>query len=347
MIKKNLFVHLTVALAIFHFATYAKASAIGEVPPGHWRADYWRFSMMSDYFTSTSNLSSSGTKTFNSLPNGNKVQVYEARPKLRYNTSDKSSFYLGGGIVDVSSVTGSVLRNNSGASEAFAGLDYILSGQYSRLVGELEASYAVTPYNVSNQNALLSDGADFVRAQVYFFRPYSFGNPFLHLGLQYRDQGYSQLILYGGGFEKPLGRSFLIGGGLEGEVSFISDSNNQIYRTALTDQVMGGSHYYAAYNPSYAEARLWTGYKPEDGWQFKLGLAQTFLGTNAAYGETVFLSFSINFDPRADAEGFARFRQSKSSARKKGQKDLNDFEPDPDNLNPEYFKDEQRFEPLQ
>ncbi len=347
MIKKNLLIQLTIALAIFYIANRSPASPIEEVPPGHWRADFWRFSVLSDYFTSTSNLSSSGTRTFNSLPNGNKVQVYEARPKLRYNSSDKSSIYAGAGIVDVNSQTGSIKRNNSGASEVYAGLDYILSGQYSRLVGEIEASYAVQPYNVSNQNALLSDGADFVRAQIYFFRPYSSGNPFLHIGMQYRDQGFSQLLLYGGGFEKPLGKAFLVGGGIEGEVSFISDSNNSIYRTALTDQVMGGSHYFAAYNPSFAEARAWVGYKPDPGWQFKLGLAQTFLGTNAAYGSTAFLSFSINFDPRAEAEGFAQFRQTRSQARKKGQKDNREFEPDPDNVNPELFKDEQRFEPLE
>ena len=322
------------------------ANSIGEVPPGHWRADFWRFSVHSEYFTSDANFSSSGTKTFNKLEPGNKIQVYEIRPKLRYNISERSSYFFGGGIVGVNSNTGAILRNNSGVSEAFAGFDYILSGKFSRLVGEVEASYAPTPFSGSNGDALMSDGADFIRAQVFFFRPYSFGNPYLHIGVQYRDQGFSQLMLYGGGFEKPLGKSFLAGAGLEGELSFISDSNNSIYRTALTDQTMGGSHYFASYNPSFVDARFWGGYKPESGWQIKLGYAQSFLGTNAGYGQSVFLNFSINFDPRADDEGFAKFQQTKSSARRKGQKDLKEFEPDPERTTDELFKDEQRFEPL-
>ncbi len=346
-LSKGILIFTAIGIALLAFAEYGRAGAVSEVPPGYWRADFWRFSVFTEYFSSNANLSSSGTNIFNTLPSGNKIQVYQMRPKLRYNLTEKSSAYFGGGMVNVNSSTGSVLRNNSGVSEAFVGLDYILSGKFSRLVGEIEGSYATTPFNVSGGDALLSDGADFLRAQIYFFRPYSFGNPFLHLGVEYRDQGFSQLMLYGGGFDRPLGKSFLIGAGVEGELSFLSDSNNSIYRSALTDQVMGGSHYFAAYNPSSIDARVWGGYKPEPGWQFRLGYAQTFLGTNAAYGQSLFLSFSINFDPRADDEGFARFRQAKSSARRKGQKDLKDFEPERENLNPELFKDEQRFEPLE
>ncbi len=341
MIKKILI------CAVFIFVKQASAAPINEVPPGQWRADFWRFSFLTDYFTTNANLSSSGIKTFNSLPAGNKLQVYELRPKLRYNLTNRASFYVGGGVVDVSATTASIGRTNSNVTETFAGMDYILAGQYSRLVGEIEGSYSTSRYSITDTNALLSDGADFVRAQLYFFRPTSFGNPFFHFGVQYRDQGYSQLGLYGVGYEKPIGQSFLIGLGAEGEFSFISDQNTQLYRTNLTDATMGGSHYFGAYNPSFTEGRLWAGYKPEPGWQMKLGYAQTFLGTNAAYGQSVFLTFSINFDPRADAEGFARFRQSKSSARKKGQKDINDFEPEPQNINPDLFKDEQRFEPLE
>ncbi len=348
ILKSFLIIYKTISVFLFGVGVALSANAVApsETPPGSWRGDFWRMSVFTDYYSSNSNLSSSGTRTFSTLPPGNKVQVYAVRPKLRYNFSEKSSLYFGGNIVNTSSVTGSVQRNNSGLGEAFVGMNYILSGQFSRLVGELEADYAATPYSATANDALLSDGANSIRAQFYFFRPYSFGNPFVHLGAQYRDQGYSQLILYGGGFEKPLGKSFLIGTGFEGELSFLSDTNSSIYRSALTDQVMGGSHYFAAYNPSFIDARIWAGYKPEPGWQFKLGYAQSFLGTNASYGQSFFLSFSLNFDPRADDEGFAQFRQSKSSARRKGQKDLNDFEPEKNNINPELYKDEQRFEPL-
>jgi hypothetical protein len=341
MIRKNL-----LSLLLLFCFSKAFAARVAEVPPWKWRADYWRISLMSDYFNSNSNLDSTGTNTFNRLPVDNKIQVFEFRPHIRYNFTDRSSFYFGGGLANVTSNTGIFQRNNSNLTDGFIGFDYVLIGQKIRLLTELEASYSVTPLDNNAIDTILSDGANFFRGQFFLFRPFSFANPYAHVGLKYRDQGLAQLLLYGGGIEKPFGQSFLIGAGVEGEQPLISDTKSEAYRNLLTDRVSGGSRYFDAYNPSFLEGRGWVGFKPDPLWQIKVGASQTLSGTRSAYGQTFFFSLSINLDPRADPEGFTHFRESRSSAQKRGQKDVIQFEPQPENVNPQLFQDEERFEPL-
>lgn len=137
MIKKNLsrrFISIfSITLLILSALQTVHAAPINEVPPGHWRADFWRFSVLGDYFTTHANFAPSGSQTYNSIPSGNKLQVYELRPKLRYNLTDRASVYVGGGFVDANSTTGAIVRNNSSASEAFVGADYIFSAVFLSL----------------------------------------------------------------------------------------------------------------------------------------------------------------------------------------------------------------------
>lgn len=341
MIRKNL-----ICLGFLFCFSNAFAARVAELPPWKWRADYWRISLMSDVFNSNSNLDSAGTNTFNRLPGDNKVQVFEFRPHIRYNLTDRSSFYFGAGFANVTSTTGIFQKNNSNLTDGLVGFDYVLIGQKIRLLSELEASYSALSLDNNTADALLSDGANFFRAQFFLFRPFSFANPYAHVGLKYRDQGLAQLLLFGGGVEKPFGESFLVGAGVEGEQPLISDTKTEAYRNLLSDRVMGGSRYFDAYNPSFLEGKAWLGFKPDPLWQIKVGASQTLTGTRSAYGQTYFFSLSINLDPRADPEGFTHYRESRSSAQKRGQKELIQFEPQPEDVNPKLFKDEERFEPL-
>ena len=346
MIKKFLGLVVLIVIMLPLCPSLSEAQRVSEIPPWKWRAHYWRLSMMTDYFSTNANLDSAGSTTFNKLPSGNKLQAVELRPHIRYNTSERSSFYCGAGLANLSTTTGVFQRNNSSATDAYVGYDYALISQNLRLVTELEASYSLAPLDNSTVDALVSDGANFLRGQFFLFRPFHFANPFAQVGLKYRDQGLSQQLLFGLGVEKPFGQSFLVGAELSGEQPLLSDTKTEGYRNLVSDRVMGGSRYYDAFNPSFLEAQGWVGFKPDPLWQIKVGVSQTLQGLRSAYGQTYFFSLSINLDPRADPEGFTHYRESRASAQKRGQKDLIQFEPQPEDVDQKIFQDEERFEPL-
>lgn len=333
----------------FLFCTWAMIAnaSMDEMPPSRWREDFWRVSLIGDYYNTNANFGSSNSSSYNKISSGNSFYIYEFRPRIRYNPSKTFSTYFGAGGANISSQTGTNLRTNSNFTDVYAGSDISWNGKVWRMITELEGSFNLQPTDVATKEALLSDGAHYLKIDQYLFRPFKFANPYAHFGLKYRTQGLSQLYLYGFGFEKPFAQQFLVGVGIEGEGSFVSDSQTPSYRETVTNNVNGGSHYFNAYNPAYTQIKAWVGWMPETAWQVKFGYGQEFQGANTSYGQLFYLSLSFNFDPRAERDSFEYYKDTKSEVLKQSAKKIEKFKDDAKPIDPGLFQEEERFEPFE
>jgi hypothetical protein len=324
--------HLLLLLTLLLPVTNCFARTLVDTPPWHWREDDWQISLNSDYVTTTANYSDSGG-AYQGLLNGGSFTAYEFRPKFRYNWTHALSMYFG--VDGASAIERSSISNssNSHLNDLYLGFDAILWRRGVVVLAEGEAAATTNPISTTSNTVLTSDEVNFMRGDLYIYRPFHLANPFAHGGFEYRDGGLSSLYFYGLGIERPFASQYLVGIGVEGEGTAIADRGQVINRTEINDHNDASSHLFYAYNPVDVDFRAWLGWSPVAEWQIKIGYAQSFNGTRAAVTQTGFLKLQYDFDRHPDRGSFATYhdqanmlkaRDNRTHAEKRGIPYIND-----------------------
>ena len=139
-----------------------------------------------------------------------------------------------------------------------------------------------------------------------------------YLGFSYRDQGRSNLFLYGIPAEYRF-QKFFLGASLEGYVSvgYDKDSTDDVVRNSYFERVMGGSRLYGAINPNLLNGSAWGGFYPLRNWKATVGVSNSITGANSAHFLSGFLvvnyaysSGQKNQRDQFDDEEQVRFRET-------------------------------------
>lgn len=332
-----------ITLVVLVLAACQQAVAT-DLPPWRWKARAWRIDTQLSYFTTHANFDDAGG-TFERLPRDNAYSVTELRLRTRYNLLSRLSFYLGADAARATSRDANLDRENSALTDLTAGADVVLLQKWIRLIAELEGSYPLDPIDSGTTDVLTNDGVAFARASLLAYKPFRWVNSFVHSGVKYRTEGLATLLLWGVGLEKPFAQRYLIGLGLEGYRTLLSDSLRKAERTQVTNRVDGGSGTFYAYDPAVLETRVWFGWNPLDAWQLRVGYGNTLNGVRAAHGQTVFAQISFSLDPRPDRGAFQYYQNRSETIRHKTRKAIKSFDVQPEKTDPELFDNDDGFEP--
>lgn len=282
------------------------SSAYVETPPFRWTPGFVRFTSLGSYYNSSANLTD-GRGEFQNLPNSGSFNQASGRLRGRYHLSESVSMYVGGSYAFTetkNSIYGT--RQNSTFTDASAGLNVLLLDSSWRLVGELEGSFATDQATYERQDAMGSDGVHYGKASVYLFKSLGgWANLLASTGVKYRAEGLATQALWSVAFEKPFLKRFLIGFGLDGYESIISDTLYPRDRNQLTDRANAGSRRHYGFNDALTEAGVWIGFAPVPALQMRLGYERGLTGQRAAIGNAFFLALSFSFEPRPEPESFS------------------------------------------
>ncbi|MBC7421672.1 MAG: hypothetical protein H7328_13165 [Bdellovibrio sp.] len=276
---KNLNTHL-----FFGVLTLALQSHASEVFKS-FAEDRFESQISVDYFKTEANYSSEGTSS--GLPSGNSYQITDIHILGRYVPLIDFGIYAGLNIGNSQSINTVATRKNSTLNNITFGADYLLyKADAFSTYGDLSYDFALEKVKSDTDSVLNNDGAG--QLKVGLTSIFDFGGivPFAQLGLNYRTQGLSTLLTYGGGIEFRFENSLTLGGALNGYLTIKEDSNtNQAFeRDNITLRVNGGSKRFYGINPNNLDSDIYLKYSYDQDLSFKFGGGTTLLGSNSAQG---------------------------------------------------------------
>ena len=297
-----------------------------------------------DYFKSNSNFISDGTKT--DLFSGNYFQSINTIITARYVLWEDFGLTAQAQINSSESSDVISTRRNSSLSLLTLGADYqILNTTFWNLVADLSYSYAAEKINPTSDSVMNSDGADEVKGfltTALNFNPFI---PFFKIGINYRTQGLSTLLLYSGGAELRFD-NIVLGGLISGSSTMKEDENTAkpYIRDTLTGRVNAGSKRYDGVNSTLLDSEIYLKYNIDNDFFMKAFGGYTVLGSNSAVGFHLGASVTWSFGGETISK---KSRSSKGKQLKKTKPnenltvDPNDksFSEDTnDGVNQDYFK---------
>ena len=306
-------------------------ASLTEPPPWRWDKGLWRLSLQTSYFFTEANYETRGI--VDRLPGDNSYRLAALGARARYHLLQKVSVYFGGGFAQALSQDPTLEREKTAFTDAVFGADWLLAREangVADLVAELEGSFAIDQIDVDTTDALTNDGVNFLKALLFAHKSFPWFNIQGHVGGKFRAEGLASLLLWGVGAEKPLGKRYLLGAGVEGYETLGGDEVSEADRKTLTDRVNAGSFAFYSFDPALIEARAWAGWNPINAGQLRVGYGRTFNGVRSAAGQTVFLQLSYDFNPQPDRDSFDYYRSRRALRRKTNQEALKDFEPTDD-----------------
>ena len=327
----------TVALSILAFACQVQARPV-DMPPWVLKEGYFRITETANYFSTKANYEAARL-AYQSLSGNQSLTGVESLTKVRYNFTDDISSYLGAGFNQVTVRSIGQEKTKTNFTDVLVGTDFYLTKTWMQLIAEMELSYAVDAIDKNTTNPLIHDGVHYGRFSIFGYKYTRYVNPYFHAGVKIPDEGMAKVFLYGFALENPFARKFLIGVGLEGEETLISDEIAETNRRTVTARVNAGSYKYYTYNPALLEAKAWFGFSPNPSWQMRIGLGSSIQGVRRAAGENIFFMLSYNFEPRPSREGFNYWVQDERS-RQQSNRALKGFKVDPEKADQDLFADD-------
>lgn len=305
------------------------------------RAD---FGISVDYFKTTANFGSDGSK--NELLSGNYLQNIDINIGARYVLFDDWALYANTKIGSSESTDAISTRKNSSVSQVLLGTDYQLfnTGFWSSTV-DFSYTQAVEKVSPTTDNVLNNDGANEVKGLITTGLDFDGLVPFVQVGMKYRTEGLSSLLLYGGGAELRL-NLVTLGGMVRGFTTLKADENTDrpFVRDVITNQVDAGSRKYDSINPALLNAELYFKYIFDRDLSFKTFGAYTVMGTNTAVNFQV--GAALNWGFGSDANRPKSTSSKRSAVRKPMPKNTLSVDPTEkgfkedtnDGVNQDYFK---------
>ena len=306
------------------------------------RAD---FDVTVDYFKTTSNFISDGSKT--DLLSGTYFQIINTTIGGRYVLLQDWGVTTGLNVGSSESSDALATRKNSTLNKAFIGTDYqIFNTHFWSLVADLSYSYAVEKIDPTADNTLSSDGADEVKGILTTALDFDGLVPFGQVGVDYRMQGLSTLLLYSGGIELRFD-DIKFGGLLTGQATLKNDDNTDkpFLRDVVTGRVNAGSRKFDSINPTLLDSEIYLKYNFDSNFSLKTFGGYTVIGTNNAVGFHVGAAVNWGFggeSSNSKSSSSGKVKQMKRSLpQNKISIDPNDksfTEDTNDGVNQDYFK---------
>lgn len=336
--KKLTILFAAIGATLFTFVAYADST------PRLYSSGRIDFSVSLDYFKTTANFASDGSKT--SLPGSNQFQNFESVLGLRYVLIDDLAVYSEVGIGNSESKDTIATRANSAISFVSLGADYrIWQSDAWAFAGTFSYSQAIEKINATADTALINDGANEIKAFLHGSYDWGFLVPFAKVGVNYRTEGLSTLFLYTVGTEIRFD-SVNFGASLNGLMSVKDDdkTNRPLDRDLITNQVNAGSKRYYSINPNLTDSEIYLKFNLDQDWTVKATAGYTLLGSNSAEGFHLGAVLNWGFGGHSRKYSPSRSSSKKSEVRNSNKKLVTDptdqtFKEDTnDGVNQDYFK---------
>lgn len=256
------------------------------------------------YFTSSANYKSGGG-TIEDLPNGGEYSLGQLRAALAHDLSSELRFWAGLNAGFTTTNNGAEERTNSGLSEILGGAQYWVKMYRWRLVGQGDLFYPIFRVDEGSDQALVGEGAMRIRGGAWGIIPWGDLEPFVYLGVEYRDDGRSHLLPYAAGAKYRFG-AWWVQGELRGFESLTDDENagDTLARETFLNRVQGGSYKLYSVNPAQSEIAAEAGFDV-DGFLVYGGISMVVNGSNTADG----LTFMVGLGYTPDGTDYRRARK--------------------------------------
>jgi hypothetical protein len=280
---------------LFFLLSIGSASIFAEPIPPH--VGEWTFTDYASYFKSTGNFVTSNTSSTDLL-NGAYFSAIDDTLTVSYDAFPSLRFSANLGYASTTAADNLTSFTGQGLSEGGLGVQYWFRDKRWAIVPTLNGEFPFYRNTYIQTTSLLGNGTVWMEGGIWGLLYYHPVTAYAYIGYRYQDSGLA------GWLTNDLGASYRLDTaririGVRGETTVTNDNDtinpNDIFlRNNLISNVDRGSLKYYSINPT-----VWEGYGEFD-WLFSrmfeagLGYAQTFYGSNAAYGWTV--------------DGFIRFR---------------------------------------
>ena len=330
--------------ALFFILILFNRMALGSELFRSYRPGRADFNATLDYFKTTANFNSDGSKT--DLLSGTYFQIINTNFGGRYVLIQDFGVTASANVGSSESTDALATRRNSTLNKIFIGADYqIFKTHFWSLTSELSYNYAVEKVDPTSDNTLSSDGADEVKGVLTSALDFDWLVPFGQVGINYRTQGLSTLLLYVGGLELRFD-NIKFGGLLTGQATLKDDDNSTkpFLRDVVTGRVNAGSRKFDSVNPTLLDSEIYLKYNFDSNFSLKTFGGYTFLGTNNAVGihAGTTLTWGFGGEPSSKSNSAVKVKQLRRPLPKSTISiDPNDkyFNEDTnDGVNQDYFK---------
>lgn len=270
--------------ALFFILILFNRAAVASELFRPYRAGRADFDITIDYFKTTANFISDGSKT--DLLAGTYFQIINTSIGGRYVLLQDWAVTAAVNVGSSESTDALATRRNSTLNKALIGTDYqIFNTRFWSLLADVSYSYAIEKTDLTTDNTLSSDGADEVKAIITTALDFDGLVPFGQVGVDYRTQGLSTLLLYAGGIELRFD-DIKFGGLLTGQATLKDDENTAkpFLRDVLTGRVNAGSRKFDSVNPTLLDSEIYLKYNFDSNLSLKTFGGYTLIGTNSAVG---------------------------------------------------------------
>lgn len=271
-----------------------------------------RFDLVTDtqFFKSTANFDSSGEKT--SLPFDNSYQLIDVNPQLRWAMFQNFGVRFGANIGSAESIDTLNTRSNSTLNRLDIGADYLVfSSNNFQTILDFEYSHALEKISETTDDVLNNNGTGEIKPTALLRMDLGSFYPFAYLGGNFRSEGLSSLLTYGGGGEfrfSELG----VGAAIKGFSSVKDDqyTNSASRRDLVTSRVSAGSKKFYSINPNSLSAEVFLNFAMTDFMKFKAYGGTDLTGSNYAQG--FFVGGALTFTLDYGVKDFSEFNNQRT-----------------------------------
>lgn len=325
---------LSVAIGLTVFGSLTQAAA-PESPPMRWGAGSYAFSSTAEYFMSQANYDSQ-RGSYQRLTGDNNLSSFESSVIGRYGFTSRFSIFGGLNYSYLRAVDSVTDKTNGGISSLNAGINAILWKGWLHLIPEISGGFPLAKTQPQQTAPLIGDGVAYGDLGLHIFKPTKWFTWIGYGGIHLPAEGLAKRWFYKAGLEIPMGRSFAIGGGINGYETAVNDALTAVERQKTTTSANAGSLRYYSFDPALMEGRIWLSLKPDDNMEVRAGYAKTIDGVRSAEGQSAFIALAFISD-QGRITSRAAYRREKE--RQKRDEALREFENEVEkNINSDEFE---------
>ncbi|QLY25871.1 hypothetical protein HW988_02160 [Bdellovibrio sp. KM01] len=266
------------------------------------RRDRWDFELGTNFFYSEANYENFGDGSSN-LTSGNHYQLLDIDFGTRYMPAKNWSVFASGTLSSAESKNSVATRTNTSFTDFIGGLDFIAYDGWLQLVPEFGLLIPFQEVNGTGDDALNSEGVFEFWGRLTAQKDFGTIRMYGWLGYDYRGDGRSSLLPWGGGLQLKA-NAFRFGGELIGSQSLSNDkdTNTKYIRNAYLQNVNAGSYRFYSVNPSLIDTLFYATWVIDSKWSLQANGGATVAGENTAAGYHIGGFIRYSFDM---TEGYA------------------------------------------
>ncbi|WP_413559714.1 hypothetical protein [Bdellovibrio sp. HCB209] len=279
------------------------------------RRDRWDFELGTNFFYSEANYDNFGDGSTN-LTSGNHYQLLDMNLSTRYMPTRSWSLFASGTMSSAESKNSVATRTNTTFTNIVAGFDFVIYDGLIQLVPEFGALIPMTEVAKSGDDALNSEGVYEFWGRLTAQKDYGTARIYGWIGYDYRGDGRSSLMPWGGGLQLKA-NSLRFGGEVLGSqsISDDKDTGTKYIRNAYLQNVNAGSYKFYSVNPSSIDTLFYATWMIDPKWSVQLNGGATVAGENAAagYHAGAFIRYSFDLSEGYTEEHYAPTTYTPSS----------------------------------